>query len=164
MFAHSPEATAAAVSAVGGAHPRWAKLSPNTWEIVDVAAAALEAGAEALTLTNTVLGMAIDLERARPILGAGGGGLSGPAIHAVAVRAVFECHRALPEASLIGVGGVSSGADAIELIMAGASAVQVGTASLAEPRAPWRIQREISRWMDRHDVATIGDLRGAAHG
>ncbi len=164
MFAHSPEATAAAVAGVGNAHPRWAKLSPNTWEIVDVAAAALEAGAEALTLTNTVLGMAIDLERARPILGAGGGGLSGPAIHAVAVRAVFECHRALPEASLIGVGGVSSGADAIELIMAGASAVQVGTASLAEPRAPWRIQREISRWMDRHDVATIGDLRGAAHG
>ena len=163
MFAHSPEATAAAVAGVGSAHPRWAKLSPNTWEIVDVATAALEGGAEALTLTNTVLGMAIDLERARPILGAGGGGLSGPAIHAVAVRAVFECHRSLPDASLIGVGGVSSGADAIELIMAGASAVQVGTASLAEPRAPWRVQREMRRWMERHGVTTIGDLRGAAH-
>jgi dihydroorotate dehydrogenase (NAD+) catalytic subunit len=164
MFAHLPSATHAAVSAVGSAHPRWVKLSPNTSELVEVASAACEAGADALTLTNTVLGMAIDLERRCLALGGGGGGLSGPAVHPVAVRAVYECHAALPEVPLIGVGGVMSGRDGIELLMAGASAVQVGTASLAEPRAPWRIQREMQDWMAKHGVRRIDELVGAAHG
>ena len=164
MFAHSPSATAEAVSAVGASHPRWVKLSPNTFELVDVAAAAIEAGADALTLTNTVLGMVIDLDQRRPALGAGGGGLSGPAIHAVSVRAIFDCFAAHPATPIIGVGGIGSGADAVEMIMAGASAVQVGTAALAEPRAPWRIQRELVRWMDQHSISSIDDLRGVAHG
>lgn len=164
MFAHSPEATAAAVEAVGGSRPRWAKLSPNTSELTEVASAAVDAGAAALVLTNTVLGMVIDLERRRPALGNGGGGLSGPAIHAVSVRAVFECAARLPGVPLVGVGGISSGADAIEMVMAGASAVQVGTAALAEPRAPWRIEREMARWMRDHGVDAIEQLRGAAHG
>ncbi len=164
MFAHSPTATAEAVEAVGGAHPRWVKLSPNTSELTEVAAAAMEAGADALTLINTVLGMVIDLDLRRPALGAGGGGLSGPAIHPVAVRAVFECRKALPHAPIIGVGGVSRGVDAIELLMAGAQAVQVGTASLAEPRAPWRIQSEIRSWMAAHGVSRIDEITGVAHG
>jgi dihydroorotate dehydrogenase (NAD+) catalytic subunit len=164
MFAHSPSATAEVVSAVDLEHPRWVKLSPNTAELTLVAAAAMEAGADALTVANTVLGMVIDLELRRPRLGGGGGGLSGPGIHPVAVRAVFECHRALPDAPIIGVGGVSRGVDAVELLMAGASAIQVGTASLAEPRAPWRIAREIERWMAAHRVGTVAELVGAAHG
>ncbi|MEI8050817.1 MAG: dihydroorotate dehydrogenase [Actinomycetes bacterium] len=164
LFAYSPAATAAAVEALGTQHPRWAKLSPNTPDIADVARAAVDAGAEALTVANTALGMAIDIERRTLALGGGGGGLSGPAIHAIAVRAVFVCHQALPEVAIIGVGGISSGEDAIEMIMAGASAVQVGTAALAEPRAPWRVQNEVRRWLDRHDVKDITEIRGAVHG
>lgn len=164
MFAHSPEATHAAVAAVGDAHPRWAKLSPNTSHLVDVAGAALDAGAEALTLTNTVLGMVIDVETRSLALGGGGGGLSGPAIHPVAVRAVYECHRAHPNASIIGVGGVRNARTAVEMIMAGASAVQVGTAALAEPRALWRVQDEINAWLDEHKIGEIEEIRGAAHG
>src|SRR5208282_164289 len=110
MFAHSPEATRAAVaaSAVCGL-PLWAKLSPNTSELVAVAQAALAAGAEALTLTNTLLGIAIDTEARSPVLGSGGGGLSGPALHSVALRAVYECRAAFPEAGIVGVGGVADG-------------------------------------------------------
>jgi dihydroorotate dehydrogenase (NAD+) catalytic subunit len=164
MFAHSAEATAAAVSAIGDEHPRWVKLSPNTSELTDIAAAAVGAGGDALVLTNTVLGMVIDTETRRPALGNGGGGLSGPAIHAVSVRAVFECARALPDTPIVGVGGITTGRDAIEMVMAGASAVQVGTASLAEPRAPWRVQREMAEWMRKHGVEDLGEVRGAAHG
>jgi dihydroorotate dehydrogenase (NAD+) catalytic subunit len=164
MFAHSATATAEVVAAVELERPRWVKLSPNTPELTDVAHAAMAAGADALVVANTVLGMVIDIERRQPALGGGGGGLSGPAIHPVAVRAVFECHRALPEAPIIGVGGVQRGVDAIELLQAGASAVQVGTASLAEPRAPWRIMREIEAWMVEHGVSSIEELVGVAHG
>jgi len=164
MFAHSATATAEVVAAVELELPRWVKLSPNTPELTEIARAAMEAGADALVVANTVLGMVIDIERRQPALGGGGGGLSGPAIHPVAVRAVYECHRALPTAPIIGVGGVLRGVDAIELLQAGASAVQVGTASLAEPRAPWRIMREIGAWMAEHDVATIHELVGVAHG
>lgn len=164
MFAHSARATAAVVAAVELELPRWVKLSPNTPELTDIAAAAMEAGADALVVANTVLGMVIDVERRQPALGGGGGGLSGPAIHPVAVRAVFECHRALPDAPIIGVGGVQCGVDAIEMLQAGASAVQVGTATLAEPRAPWRIMREIEAWLRAHDVEAVTELVGVAHG
>ena len=163
MFAHSASATAEVLAATGDAQrPRWAKLSPNVANLVEIAGAALAGGAEALTLTNTVLGLALDLERRRPVLGAGGGGLSGPAVHAVAVRAVWDCHRAYPSAPIVGVGGVFSGEDAIELLMAGASAVQVGTATLAEPRAPARVLAELTAWCERHDVDDVTDLIGGA--
>ncbi len=164
MFAHSARATAEVVAAVELELPRWVKLSPNTPELTDIASAAMEAGADALVVANTVLGMVIDIERRQPALGGGGGGLSGPAIHPVAVRAVFECRRALPGAPIIGVGGVQCGVDAIEMLQAGASAVQVGTATLAEPRAPWRIMREIEAWMAAHDVGSVAELVGVAHG
>jgi dihydroorotate dehydrogenase (NAD+) catalytic subunit len=165
MFAHSPQATEAAlaVSAAAGL-PRWAKLSPNTDALVEVAAAAVQAGAEALTLVNTVLGMVIDTERRRPVLGAGGGGLSGPPIHPVAVRAVYEVHAALPDVPIVGAGGVDDAVTAVELLMAGASAVQVGTASFADPRTAGRVLEQLAAWCRARDVASLTELIGAAHG
>jgi dihydroorotate dehydrogenase (NAD+) catalytic subunit len=165
MFAHSPAATADVMEATAACTaPRWAKLSPNVTDLTEIAAAAMGAGAEGLTLINTVMGLAIDVERRRPRLGAGGGGLSGPAIRPVAVRAVYECRKALPEAPIVGVGGVGTGEDAVELLMAGADAVQVGTATFFEPRAPLRVVEELERWCRRHRVQHVRDLRGAAHG
>ena len=165
LFAHSAADTRDAIAAVVGAldRPLWAKLSPNTSELVAVAAAARDAGAEAVTLVNTVLGMAIDPETRRFRLGAGGrgGGLSGPAIHPVAVRAVFDVHQALPDLPIVGVGGVASGADAAELVLAGASAVQVGTATFAHPRAPARVRDELAAWAARQGVAALSELVGA---
>lgn len=165
MFAHSAQATNEALEASSGAgRPRWAKLSPNTSELVEIAGAAIAGGAAALTLVNTVLGAAIDIERRAFTLGAGGGGLSGPAIHPVAVRAVSECFLAHPGVPIVGVGGVNSGEDAIELLFAGACAVEVGTATLADPRAPMRVLRETVRWCERHDVGAVSELIGRVHG
>lgn len=164
VFAHSASATAEAVAATAACgRPRWAKLSPNVTDLTEMAAAALGAGADALTLVNTVMGMAIDPSTRRPRLGAGGGGLSGRAIHPVAVRAVHECRAAFPDAAIVGVGGVASGEDAAELMVAGASAVQVGTATFADPRAPRRVLDELERWCRREKVMALVDLIGAAH-
>jgi dihydroorotate dehydrogenase (NAD+) catalytic subunit len=165
MFAHSATATAEVVEATAACRrPRWAKLSPNVTDITEIAGAAMAAGAEALTLVNTVMGMAIDIDRRRPRLGAGGGGLSGAAIRPVAVRAVYDCRQALPQAPIVGVGGVRTGEDAVELLMAGADAVQVGTATFFEPRAPLRVVEELERWCRRQGMTHVRDLRGAAHG
>ncbi len=163
IFAHDAAVAAEVVAATAGCgRPRWAKLSPNTDRLVDVAAAVHEAGAEAVTLVNTVLGLAIDVEGRRPVLGAQRGGLSGRAMHPVAVRAVFDVHSAHPSLPIIGVGGVSRGEHAIELVLAGASAVQVGTATFADPRAPHRVATAVDAWLDAHGVSDIADLRGAA--
>lgn len=165
LFAHDPEATAEVVAAAGTAgRPRWAKLSPNTDRLVEVAGAAADAGADALTLINTLLGLQIDVAARRPRLGGGGGGLSGPAIHPVAVRAVYDVHAAHPRLPIVGVGGVASGADAAELLLAGASAVQVGTATFARPTAPSDVLADLAQWSRRHGVASIRELIGAAHG
>jgi dihydroorotate dehydrogenase (NAD+) catalytic subunit len=164
MFAHSPGATGEVVAAAAACRrPLWAKLSPNTSELVSVAGAALESGAEALTLTNTLLGLAIDTERRAPVLGAGGGGLSGDALHSVALRAVYECRAAFPECGIVGVGGVSDGLGAVRMLLAGADAVEVGTATLADPRAVARVQAELELWCARHDVGAVRDLVGAAN-
>lgn len=163
MFAHSPAAAAEAMAATASCNrPRWAKLSPNVTDLTEIAGAALEAGAEALTLVNTVMGMAIDVETRRPRLGAGGGGLSGPAIRPVAVRAVHDVCSAFPDAAVVGVGGVAAGEHAVELMLAGAAAVEVGTATFADPRAPGRIAAELERWCRRHNVARVADLVGRA--
>jgi dihydroorotate dehydrogenase (NAD+) catalytic subunit len=158
MFAHSAEATGRVLAATACGVPRWAKLSPNVPDIVEIAGAAVEAGAEGLTLVNTLLGLALDSESGRPVLGAGGGGLSGAAVHPVAVRAVWECRSAFPDLPLVGVGGVFSGRDAIELLWAGADAVQVGTATFREPRAPWRVLRELDHWCDARKMS-VDELR-----
>ncbi len=164
MFAHSTASTIEAIeaSAVCGL-PMWAKLSPNVSDLASIAEAAASAGAEAVTLINTVLGMAIDVETRTRRLGGGGGGLSGPAIHPVAVRAVHDVHAALPDLPIIGVGGVARGVDAVELLMAGASAVQVGTASFADPRSVGRVLDELDQWCAAHAVRSIAELIGAVH-
>ena len=181
MFAHSPATTREAIAAASGALsgagasggaaasggvaasggrgiPVWAKLSPAVADICEIAGAALGAGASALTLVNTMPGMWIDVggDR-RPFAG----GLSGAGLHPVAVRAVHDCRLAFPDAPIVGVGGVSSGADAAELLMAGANAVQVGTATFADPRAPWRVQEDLARWCARHGT-TVEEVIGAA--
>lgn len=164
MFAHSVEATEAVLAATAGCgRPRWAKLSPNTVELVAVAAAAVRGGAEAVVLTNTLSGLVIDIEKRRPALGGRRGGVSGAALHPVAVRAVYDVHEALPALPIVGVGGVATGADAVEMLMAGASAVQVGTAIFADPRAPWKVLAELQQWCDDNDVASLAELIGAAH-
>jgi len=165
IFAHSPEATRAVVEASRAAGvPLWVKLSPNTPELVAVAGAALDAGADALVLVNTVLGLAIDIEHRRAALGNGGGGVSGPGILPISLRAVFECRAAFPDAPIVGVGGVSRGEDAVAMLMAGANALEVGTATFANPRAPWMVQEGLAKWMARHGVTSLDEIVGAAHG
>jgi len=165
IFAHSALATAEIVRAAKVAGlPLWIKLSPNTPDLVAIAEAALDAGADALVLVNTVLGMAIDVEARRPTLGNGGGGVSGPGILPVALRCVYDCRAAFPDTPIVGVGGISSGEDAVAMIMAGANAVEVGTATFANPRAPWMVQQGLARWLARHDVNRVSDLVGVAHG
>jgi dihydroorotate dehydrogenase (NAD+) catalytic subunit len=158
MFAHSAEATERVMAATKCGLPRFAKLSPNVPDVVEIAAGALEGGADGLTLVNTLLGLALDTESGLPVLGGGGGGLSGAPVHPVAVRAVWECRAAFPETPIIGVGGVQSGRDAVELLLAGADAVQVGTATFRDPRAPWKVQRQLARWCRSHET-TVADIR-----
>ncbi len=164
MFAHDEGLTNLVMQATSTCGvPRWAKLSPNTDRLVQIAGVAHEAGAEAVTLINTMLGMTLDIHTGLPVLGGGGGGVSGRPIHAVAVRAVYDVARAFPNLPILGVGGVSSGADAAELMCAGASAVQVGTVSFAEPRAALRIVRELERWAQSHEVGNWSEIIGVAH-
>ena len=165
LFAHDPEVAAEVVSSMGAvARPMWAKLSPNTDRLTEVAAAVQAAGAEAVTLTNTLLGMVIDVATRRPLLGGGGGGVSGPAMHPVAVRCVWETRQACPDLPIVGVGGIASGVDAVELLLAGANALQVGTASFARPTAVQDIADELVGWCERHGVRSVAELTGGAHG
>jgi len=122
--------------------PLWVKLTPNVTDVTEIARAAADAGADALSLINTLKGMAIDVEARAPVLANVSGGLSGPAIKPVALHMVYETARSV-SVPIVGVGGIVSGRDAVEFLMAGASAVQVGTASLYDPAAPARIAREI---------------------
>ena len=161
MFAHSADATARVLEATACGVPRWAKLSPNVPDLVEIAAGAVAGGADGLTLVNTLLGLAVDIESGRPVLGGGGGGLSGAAVHPVAVRAVWECRSAFPELPIVGVGGVFTGRDAVELLVAGADAVAVGTATFRDPRAPWKVLRQLERWCEAHGT-TVGDIRQRA--
>jgi dihydroorotate dehydrogenase (NAD+) catalytic subunit len=164
MFAHSAEATADVVAGVKGALPRvpvFPKLSPNVTSLAEIAAAALENGADGLSLINTVFGMAIDVESLRPKLAGTIGGLSGPAIRPIAVKAVHDVHRAFPAASIIGQGGVTSARDAIELMLAGASAIAVGTANFVNPRLALRVRDGVLEYMARRGVERVADLVGA---
>jgi len=164
IFAHDPDLSGEVIAAVDGCgRPRWAKLSPNTDRIVEVAAAVRDAGASAVTLVNTLLGMVIDPGSRRPVLGVGGGGFSGAPIHPVAVRAVFDVHNSHPDLPIVGVGGVTDGWSAIELVLAGASAVQVGTANFVSPRAPVQVLREVTEWCTHHGVNSVAELIGAGH-
>lgn len=163
IFSHSVEATRAVIEAVQPVGiPIFAKLSPNTHLVADVAEAARDAGASGVTLINTVLGMSIDPLTASLELGGGGGGLSGRAIRPIALRAVYELKKRIPEVVIIGVGGISTGRDALAMILAGASAIQVGTATFSDPKAPMRILGELSELCERLGIARLSDVVGYA--
>ncbi len=148
--------------------PVFAKLTPDVTDIVAIADAVLRAGADGLTMINTLLGIVIDTDLLRPQLAGVTGGLSGPAVRPVAVRAVWQVTAAMragtiPTAPVIGVGGVRTGADALELVAAGASAVQVGTATFNDPSAPRRVLTELEEHLARHGFTRFADAVGVAH-
>ncbi|HEY3355943.1 MAG TPA: dihydroorotate dehydrogenase [Polyangia bacterium] len=162
-FGTDPQAAGRLVAAVRAATrvPLWVKLTPNITDIVALAGACLEGGADGLSVINTLRGMAINARTRRPRLATRFGGLSGPAIKPIALRMVYEVHRAFPTAPVVGIGGIQSGEDAAEFILAGATAVQVGTQSFVEPDAAVRVVRELARFCDEEGVARVTDLRGA---
>ncbi len=162
-FGTSPETAARVTGAVRKATslPVWVKLTPNTAEIVRVAVAVAEAGADAISLINTLKGMAIDIAGRRPMIGSGTGGLSGPAIKPVAIRMVYDIAGAV-DIPVIGCGGIVSASDAIEFIMAGASAVQVGTANFSNPHALLDILAGIEQFMRQQGISRLTDLISAA--
>lgn len=139
--------------------PLFVKLSPNVTDITTIARAAEDAGANAVSLINTLLGMAIDLETRQPRLPLGCGGLSGPAIKPVALRMVWQVAQAV-HIPVIGLGGITTGEDALEFLVAGATACQVGTASFADPGACRRIIEEMRYYLQRHRIPAVADLRG----
>jgi dihydroorotate dehydrogenase (NAD+) catalytic subunit len=164
IFAHDAAATAAVVRSVAEADlglPLFAKLSAGVADLPRISGAALEAGATGLTLVNTVRAFLIDAEARRGVLGSSGGGLSGSAIKPIALRAVHDVTRAHPGTPVIGTGGVSSGLDAVEMLLAGATAVGVGTATFLEPRATLRIVNELATWCAKHGVVRVSELTGA---
>lgn len=143
--------------------PIFAKLSPDVTSIAEIAIACHNAGADGFSIMNTTLGMAIDTETLRPILGGVTGGLSGPAIRPIAVRAVWQVHQVLPEVPILGMGGIATGEDALQFLAAGASAVSVGTMTFNDPSAPVRVQRELLGLLDGLGFATVADAVGIAH-
>jgi dihydroorotate dehydrogenase (NAD+) catalytic subunit len=167
VFACDPDAAAAVLGEVrersAPGVPVFAKLSPDVTDIVAIARACVDAGADGLSMINTMLGMAIDPDTMRPVLAGVTGGLSGPAVKPVAVRCVWQVHAAMPEVPIIGMGGVRSGLDALELILAGASAVSVGTAVFHDPSAPVRVLSELRAALDSRGFASVGDAVGHAH-
>jgi dihydroorotate dehydrogenase (NAD+) catalytic subunit len=164
MFALDPEPAAEVVAAVRGAtsRPIGAKLSPNADDVVAVATAVAAAGADWVVLTNTVWGMAIDVHDRRPVLSGAVGGYSGRAIKPISLRCVWEVAHALPGLPIVGCGGVATGFDVVEYLLAGANAVAIGTAHFAEPRAGRRILAEVDEYCLTHGVGRVADLVGAA--
>jgi dihydroorotate dehydrogenase (NAD+) catalytic subunit len=161
-FAMRPSSTAAAVCALRAATrlPLWAKLTPNTGDIAEVAAAAEGEGADAVVVANTILGMAIDLATFRPRLGNVMGGLSGPAIKPIVLRQVYQCARRV-RVPVIGCGGISTAEDAAEYMLAGATAVQVGTATFLHPGAMIAIIDELAAFCDGRNIRRVAELTGA---
>jgi len=167
VFACDPDASRRVIDgvrkAIGGELPIIAKLSPDVTNLPDIAKGVVDAGADALALINTVLGMVINIDTMRTHLGGKTGGLSGPAIRPIAVRAIYQVHAALPQIPILGMGGVASGRDALELILAGASGVSVGTASFGNPSAPIAIQNELRDLLAQRGFTTLKDAVGYAH-
>jgi dihydroorotate dehydrogenase (NAD+) catalytic subunit len=167
VFACDPAASAAVIAAVRGRLrydvPVFAKLSPDVTDIVAVARACVEAGADGLSMINTLLGLVIDTDTMRPVLAGTTGGLSGPAIRPVAVRCVWQVRAALPDVPIIGMGGVRTGRDALEFILAGAAMVSVGTAIFHDPSACARILRELEEELASRGIERLADVIGLAH-
>ena len=160
-FGTMPESAAAATKTVKehATVPVMVKLSPNVTSIVDIAKAAEDAGADALSLINTLLGMRIDLNSRRPVLHNNTGGLSGPAVLPVAVRCLWQVKNAV-SIPLLGMGGVSKGEDAVELMMAGANAVAVGTACFTDPRTPVLVKEGLRNWCEARGIESVSSLTG----
>jgi dihydroorotate dehydrogenase (NAD+) catalytic subunit len=167
VFACDANAAADVVHAVRRTAPShvpvFAKLSPDVTDIVSIARACVDAGADGLSLINTTLGIVVDTQTMRPALAGVTGGLSGPAIRPLAVRCVWQVHAALPDVPLMGIGGIRTGVDALEFLLAGASAVQVGTVIFHDPSAPSRISAELRQALAARGVATLRDVVGLAH-
>lgn len=167
VFACDPDASRRVIDGVrktiGGELPIIAKLSPDVTDLPAIAKGVVDAGADSLALINTVLGMVINLESMRPHLGGKTGGLSGPAIKPIAVRAIYQVHAALPHIPILGMGGVATGADALELILAGASGVSVGTASFGNPGALIQVRDELQNLLAARGFATLSQAVGYAH-
>jgi len=167
VFACDPDASRRVVDGVrktiGGELPIIVKLSPDVTNLPEIAAGVVDVGADALALINTVLGMVINLDTMRPHLGGKTGGLSGPAIRPVAVRAIYQVHAALPKVPILGMGGVSSGRDALELILAGASGVSIGTASFGNPTALMQVQHELKELLVARGFTSLSEAVGFAH-
>lgn len=167
VFAADSDASCRVIDSVrkviGGEIPIIAKLTPDVTDIAKIAGGVIDSGADALALINTVLGMVINLQTMRPHLGGKTGGLSGPAIRPIAVRAIYQVHSAHPKIPILGMGGVASGRDALELILAGASGVSVGTASFGNPTAIINIQRELSQLLTSHGFTSLAQAIGYAH-
>jgi dihydroorotate dehydrogenase (NAD+) catalytic subunit len=167
VFATDPGAAAAVVAGVRRASaagvPIFAKLSPDVTDVVAVAKACVDAGATGLTLINTSLGMVIDTQTMRPTLAGVTGGLSGPAIRPVALRCVWQVHEALPDVPLFGVGGIRTGLDALQFVLAGASAVQVGTVIFHDPGSPTRVSRELRDALAARGMDRLEDAIGLGH-
>jgi dihydroorotate dehydrogenase (NAD+) catalytic subunit len=162
VFACDPVAASDVIAAVR-AQPVYAKLSPDVTDIVSVARACVDAGADGLSMINTLLGLVIDPDTMRPVLGGVTGGLSGPAIRPVALRCVWQVHAAMPEVPILGMGGIRSGLDALQFVLAGASAVSVGTAVFNDPSAPARIAEELAAALAERGFAALTDAVGYAH-
>jgi dihydroorotate dehydrogenase (NAD+) catalytic subunit len=164
-FGTNPRSAAEVVAAVKAATslPVLVKLTPNTSNITEIAMAVSKAGADAISLINTLKGMAIDITKRRPLLGNVSGGLSGPAIKPVALYRVYEVAGAV-DVPVVGCGGIATAADAIEFIMAGASAIQVGTASFVNPQAPLDILEGIEQFMKKEGMTNLANLIGIARG
>ena len=145
------------------AQPVFAKLSPDVTDITLIARACADAGVDGFSLVNTLLGMVIDTDTMRPALGGVTGGLSGPAIRPVAVRCVWQVRNALPHLPILGMGGIRSGLDALQFILAGAAAVSVGTAVFGDPSAPVRVLAELEQALDDRGFASVADAVGHAH-
>jgi len=167
VFACDPGAASEVVAAVrrhtAPSVPVLAKLSPDVTDIVTIARACVDAGADGLSMINTLLGMALDVDTMRPVLAGVTGGLSGRAVKPVAVRCIWQVHAALPEVPILGMGGVASGLDAFELVLAGASAVSVGTAVFHDPSAPVRVLAELADALAARGFASLEDAVGHAH-
>lgn len=148
---------------IGGELPILAKLTPDVTNIAAIASSVINAGADGISMINTVLGMVINTETMRPHLGGKTGGLSGPAIRPIAVRAIYQVREALPNVSILGMGGVSSGKDAFEMILAGASGVSIGTASFGDPSATYRIQNELREILITKGFTSVKEAVGFAH-
>ena len=136
------------------------KLSPNVTSVVDIAKACEAEGADSVSLINTLMGMAIDIEKRKPILSIATGGLSGPAVKSVALRMVWQVAKAV-NIPVIGLGGISSATDAIEFLMAGATAIQIGTANFLDPTITIKVRDGINQWLDEHNISDVNDIIGS---